>query len=390
MIRKASELQDSRINAINILSEMTIGDYCQLVDGTLKNNVFQRKRVKSSKTVYSLLKKDLLRECVIPPVVLALMTSAEEYSINVDFSDYINNNKDHLIILDGLQRTYTIFDLVDEIRTSGDEESLTKLLGNKIRVEFYIGLNKIGILYRMLTLNTGQTPMSLRQQIEILYLDYLNIPVDGVQLVRESDGGSITEINQYNFKDVVEGFNSYLDRDELPIEKADILENINSLEKLSRENQDQDLFRNYLKSWHTFIERMYAICGNDKISDEYKENNPTPFGADILHIFKKPQALSGFGAAIGKMVDFNIISDFSDVNSTVGDLNLDKSEVSAFIEEINTSLNWLKMNAKKIGNAQRTYFTFFFRDLLNKESDSHANLIEASKSALRKYQSINF
>lgn len=390
MIIKASELQDSRINAINILSQMTIGDYCQLVDGTLKNNIFQRKRVKSSKTVYSLLKKDLLRECVIPPVVLALMTSAEDYSATVDFSDYIKDNKDHLIILDGLQRTYTIFDLVDEIRNSGDEELLGKLLGNKIRVEFYIGLNKIGILYRMLTLNTGQTPMSLRQQIEILYLDYLNVPVDGVQLVRESDGKSITEINQYNFKDVVEGFNSYLDRDELPIEKADILENINSLEKLSKENQDQDLFKNYLKSWHGFIERMHAICRDEKISEEYKESNSTPFGVDVLHVFKKPQALSGFGAAIGKMVDFNIISDFSDVNLTVADLNLDNNDITTFLEEINTSLDWLKMNAKKIGNAQRTYFTFFFRDLFNKESDSYSNLIEASKSALRKYQSINF
>jgi hypothetical protein len=38
----------------------------------------------------------------------------------------------------------------------------------------------------MLTLNTGQTPMSLRQQIEMLYFDYLdNAGLPNVKFVRE-------------------------------------------------------------------------------------------------------------------------------------------------------------------------------------------------------------
>ena len=111
-----------------------------------------------------------------------------------------------------------------------------KLMDNMIRVEIYVGLNRLGILYRMLTLNTGQTPMSLRQQIEMLYLDYRSTSIDNIDLIRGSEGRVANGISQYNFRDVIEGFNAYLDRDELPIDKADVVENIKSLEKLSTEN----------------------------------------------------------------------------------------------------------------------------------------------------------
>ena len=80
---------------------------------------------------------------------------------------------ENLIILDGLQRTYTILELIEELKSEEDnQEELSKVLSNSIRIEVFLGINKIGILYRMLTLNTGQTPMSIRHQIEILYSDY--------------------------------------------------------------------------------------------------------------------------------------------------------------------------------------------------------------------------
>ncbi|KPY55182.1 hypothetical protein ALO94_201039 [Pseudomonas syringae pv. spinaceae] len=55
--------------------------------------------------------------------------------------------------------------------------------------------------------------MSLRQQIEILYLDYLGTSIQGVELVREADGKAANKHNQYNFKDAIVGLNAYLDRD---------------------------------------------------------------------------------------------------------------------------------------------------------------------------------
>lgn len=99
-------------------------------------------------------------------------------------------------------------------------------------------------------------------------------------------------------------------------------------------------------------------------------------------------AISGFGAAIGKLIDHEAISDIDDIKTTIiNRINID--DVNAFLEEINNSLLWLKNNSSKIGNAQRSYFTYFFRDLLNKDSDNYGNPLTSSKSALRKYQAQN-
>ncbi len=354
----------------------------------VSKNEFQRKRVRASKSVYALLREDLLRQCIIPPIVLALTSNIDyQEGDHVGFQEKITNSKEHLVILDGLQRTYTILDLLSDLRGSKDEESLNSVITSKIRIEVYIGLNRLGILYRMLTLNTGQTPMSLRQQIEMLYLDYLTKEIDGVELIRESDGKYASQLNQYNFKDVVEGFNAYLDRDELPIDKANILENINSLEKLSKENQNSELFEKYLSSLNRLVVRLNQECGEVEISQEYITEKGTPFGKNIAQIIKKPQAISGFGAAIGKLLDFNVLSSLEDVSEIIDEIIV--NDPSELLEEINDSLLWLKTNSKKIGNAQRSYFAFFFRELLNRDTDAFKNPFLSSKSALRKYQAQN-
>jgi hypothetical protein len=344
--------------------------------------------VRSSKTVYALLKEDLLKQCVIPPIVLALTNDVNVLDINdIEFAELLAENKNHLVILDGLQRTYTIIELIKELEVRADSDNINKLNETNLRIEIYIGLNRLGILYRMLTLNTGQTPMSLRQQIEMLYLDYIHNGVDGVELIRESEGRVANRINQYNFKDIVEGFNAYLDRDELPIDKADIVENINSLEKLSKENQTTELFEKYLTSLNKFIVKVNDLCNEREVSNDYINNHGAPFGKSAVQIFKKPQSMSGFGAALGKLIDYKVVSSIDDVIALIDRLSID--DVEEFLEEVNNSLLWLKNNSKKIGNAQRTYFTFFFRELFNKDADGFLNLLISSKIALRKYQAQN-
>lgn len=383
-----SDLFDARINANNILVEISIEDYESLVKDVVARNEFQRKRVRSSKTVYALLKEDILKKCVIPPIVLALTQKISFDGVgDEEFQQKINEAKESLVILDGLQRTYTIFDLLSELRSSKDDDALKSVLDLKIRIEIYVGLNRLGILYRMLTLNTGQTPMSLRHQIEVLYLDYLKREVDGIELIREADSKNASKLNQYNFKDVVEGFNAYLDRDELPIDRADILENINSLEKLSKENQKNELFEKYLSSFNSLVNKFYALCEDHELSEDYVNEKGMPFGRNILQVLKRPQSISGFGAAVGRLLDFKVLLSIDDICAVVDGINID--DPLSFLEEINGSLLWLKNNSKKIGNAQRSYFAFFYRELLNKDTDAYRDPILASKSALRKYQAQN-
>ena len=173
----------------------------------------------------------------------------------------------------------------------------------------------------------------------------------------------------------------------MPIDKADVVENIKSLEKLSKENQSTELFDEYLKSLNTYIIKVDRLCEQKEIGDEYIQLNGNPFGKNAVQIFKKPQAMSGFGAAIGKLIDYSIVSSIDEVITIIEDLVVD--DIDDFLIEINNSLIWLKNNSKKIGNAQRTYFALFFRELFNKDVDGYLNLLNSSKTALRKYQAQN-
>ena len=156
-----SKIFDQRINSWNLYVESTFGEYLKFAKKIINNNELQRKRVKTSKTIYSLLKNDLQKGCIMPPLVLALVKTD---IIDVENPDqekllqYINENSKNVLLLDGLQRTYTLIDADTEMGKKSEEE-YQKFLKNKLRLEIYVEINKFGILYRMLTLNTGQTPI---------------------------------------------------------------------------------------------------------------------------------------------------------------------------------------------------------------------------------------
>src|SRR5690554_4800261 len=387
-----NKIYDKRIKALNVLLEMTVREYNDISQEIIRKNEFQRRRVKSSSTVYSLLKSDLLQGCVIPPIVLALSkfkTDSIEDEKNEEIVKQILSNKENLVILDGLQRTYTIRDLVNELDESGDKDALEKLLKYKLRVETYIGIDKLGILYRMLTLNTGQTPMSIRHQIEILYSDYLVEDLGEVKFITEAYDSRPAKFGEYKFKDIVEGFNSYLERDYLTIDRFDILDNIKSLEKLSKENQDKDLFLAFVNTYHS-LSKLFVDSAKDWEFEDEQGNRLTgqPFGKTVEKIFSKSQVMTGFGSAIGKLIDFELIGSIDEILVEAKKINLSKLDSS--LDNLTLKLDSVRTLAKKIGNDQRMYFHFLFRELFDRKGDAYldfnASIEEAYKSYERKTQ----
>jgi len=382
-MKVASIIFDGRIKAHNILLDYTIGEYLNAVRGVVAKNPFQRKRVAASKSVYALLRQDIMEGCVIPPIVLALSNTPA----TVDFDDYdqviklIETHEDHLLILDGLQRTHSLLDLETAIE---DEAQRQRVLGHKLRVEIYVGIDRLGILYRMLTLNTGQTPMSLRQQIEMLYLDYLDTGVEGIHFVREVDEERATANVELNFRDTIEGFNSYISRDENPLERGDLLDNIQSLQNLAHETSSHDLFREFVLAWVAFLDRIQAICGATSLNADNSEGMDIGWGKNAVQVFKKSQVVTGFGAALGKMKAFEILDDLSEIPQVATSVELGADSPEELLQSINKSLGWIKANSKKIGSSQRSYFQYFFRELFNKETDSYLNLSMSDSAALRK------
>lgn len=375
-----SVLVDEKVKARSILIEIKVSDYLVLAESLLKSNPFQRKRVRGSRTVYSLLKADILAGCVIPPIVLAY--TKEGGTIEENLRNSIENEKEFFSLLDGLQRSHTLLDIKAE---TVDKIALDKFLNGTIRCEIYSGINRLGILYRMLTLNTGQTAMSLRHQIEIMYLDYSKVPINGVRLLREADEDRARQLNEYNFKDVIEGFNSYLERSESPLDRGDILDNIASLENLAKENNNYDVFREYVAAWHSMIQKISSF-GLELTFEEDDDDQNEGEARDRIwattgtQAFKRPQALSGFGAAVGMLRDSSDVASFADLPISEVIVGAEPSE---FMSALNGSIDDINKRAKRIGNAQRLYFRQFFKMLFWKESGCYLNLSAAQDEAYR-------
>lgn len=385
-MRSLTLTHDARINASNFLIELNIEEYLKIADRALRKNEYQRRRVKSASSVYALLKEDIQKGCIMPPIVLGLPTPAQRKDISLDtICAFIEENAEDVLILDGLQRTYTLVDLRAELHTKGDESALAKLLAHTIRLELYVGINRLGILYRMLTLNTGQTPMSLRQQIEMLYIDFARIPIDGVTVIKEADDDAPRKLGEYTFRSVIEGFNAYLERNELPLERTDILENIKSLEKLSGENQDANLFEDIVRTYDQFVKRVAEMTEGKEFTSDEAGIAGQVFGKDARRVFTKSQAITGFGSAMGKLKDFGAIGGFGDVASSIPKLTSTADVHQSFLSLLKT-LERIRLTSKKIGNSQRLYFHFFFRELFNADSDSHLDLEKAVSNAYQKYQ----
>lgn len=267
-----SKIKDHRINSRNLFVEATFGEYLSFAKKIKTNNELQRKRVRTSKTVYSLLKTDLERGCIIPPLVLAITEEIELPSTDPESQGdillrYIRNHLDKVLILDGLQRTFTLIDADIEMSQKQHEE-YTEFLNNTIRLEIYLDINKFGILYRMLTLNTGQTPMSTRHQLEMLYSDMKGTEIKGVTLISDVSGSADPNKKEFKFSDAIEGFNSYMSRSELPIDRQDMLESIKSLEHMANENMQIDLFRDFLECYIALFNALQSISGNYTLSKD--------------------------------------------------------------------------------------------------------------------------
>lgn len=380
-----STLTDNKVAADSILIEISIRDYLKLAKEIFKTNSFQRKRVRNSRTVYSLLKSDLLTGCVMPPIVLAYTRPTGTLATNPRNS--FENDSNHFVLLDGLQRSHTLLDI--EAETAHQPDIQEKFLNRFIRCEIYEGINRLGILYRMLTLNTGQTAMSLRHQIEIMYIDLLDMNLDGITLVREAEGFRARNLSEYNFRDTIEGLNSYIERSESPLDRGDILDNISSLENLAKENRNHDLFKDFVKSWDKFIKKIHQL----ELNINHELNINTPWNDDEdeskakrvwastgIQAFKRAQAISGFGAAIGMLRDDGEKIEFNQLPTDLIIVGCDHDE---FLTAMNDSINGINQSAKKIGNAQRLFFRQFFKMLFWRDSGCYLNLYLAQAEAFK-------
>lgn len=390
-----SILLDKRIESYNVMAEIEIGAYLNFAFDIIDKNEFQRRKVIKTK-IREILKEDLQKGCLIPSIVLASYGKSINQMI---FSEIKQNAKEiidlsiknrEILIIDGLQRTYVMLALREELENRKNEAELVNFLGQKIRVEVYLGLKRMGLLYRMITLNTGQTTMSTRHLMEILYYDYIDVDLGGIILIPDKDNyAPAMNTSEFNFKEILDGFNSYIEKDEGLINRTEILDNIKSLDILKDEvNTEKDLFKDFIFVYKSFLDNLNLKSNNWQLNVDYfksagMEIKSNPFGKNVLQIFKRSQAITGFGAAIGQLKEIRGLN-FESLNTMIQQINTENSEWESSFSSMIAQIDVINTKSKKIGNDQRYYFRIFFRALLNTDSDQYLNFIKAADYAFNR------
>ena len=376
-----SFIPDHRISATNILIELQIKDYVEFAEFILRNNDYQRKKVIKS-NLQETLRTDLLKGCTIPPIVLAV--KKEDIGEKFNYLDFRDEqtivdlvSKKDMLILDGLQRTLVMLELHGDIKSGRVKGFDTNIFYNQtIRAELYFGLSKLGILYRMLTLNTGQTTMSTRHLMEILYLDYLDREFEGITLLRDVESAPPKQnTTEYKFQELLDGYYSFIENTETPLERVDILNNIQTIKSLEKTDEEKEGFKAFILTYKGVLEKLIQLSDNfmydeeDFNSSEYKLSGP-PFGKDALNVFKKSQSLTGFGAALN-FLKFKRDTDFQNIIDLIPSVHLENTEGKELFKLINKHFDYIRNRSKKVGNDQRYYFKIFYQSLFDKNSESY-------------------
>ncbi len=398
---------DKKISGINFGIEMTMKEYVELAGSIFERNELQRKKVRESGKIYQLLKKDLLDGCVMPPIVLAITekfgarashaitkaieSNALDDGLKRDFEELISGavKEKELLILDGLQRTFTIFQCMIEALDKGELEDFSRKC---LRAEVYVGLSKAGILYRMLTLNTGQTPMSFRHQLEILYHDYLEREPaeDGIRVVREVEAGRAKGLGSYRFSDVIDMFYAFSTETAVSYDRQALVAQLRELEFLEDFLPGQDDFWALAVLYNRFVYHLSELNPEWEYTEPKEEARKVlrPFGMTVPSLFARVQPMTGFGAECKRLMKRKGITRIRDLDGLVDGFGFKGTGPDESFSNLIFVLDQITGKAKKIGDAQRAYFQLCFRELFTEESDSFQDLSACWVTGQGKYEAL--
>ncbi len=164
---------------------------------------FEEQRKVQRKKFYERLKNDILKGCQMPPITLAFVNPNLSSSLNVvEIGNFLNANVNEGYVLDGMQRLNTLKDASLDARF---DDSI-RLPLNVILAEKYDLL-----LYRMITLNNGQKPMTARHQIEMLTKGMIDTANINLEIFSEKDTESAKPpAGAFRQSDIAESYTAFL------------------------------------------------------------------------------------------------------------------------------------------------------------------------------------
>lgn len=204
---------DLRTNTPVVYAKLPIGEYLQLVGDDFADFEIQRRREKHK--AYKRMRQDIVDGALLPSITLAVKIDRVETILHL-FDDRTPTNDElqdalgkpgQVHILDGLQRTYILSDLAAEIGAFKDDQT--------VLVEFWLERSIRNLIYRIIVLNAGQKPMSMRHQIELLFITVkqkLENDIPGLEIFTEREATRRTRSRKYPLDRVASAYQCFITR----------------------------------------------------------------------------------------------------------------------------------------------------------------------------------
>lgn len=332
MITIYNKYKDGVIDSIVANGETTYEFALEKVHKLIDRFSSQRKLL--DKKFYARLERDILKGCMMPPITIAFVKKdgITELSSVEDIQQFINDNISKGYILDGIQRLNTL----ERAKNNAPEKFNLK---GSLLLNVIIAKSEDKLLYRMITLNNGQKPMTPRHQIEILtqeLFDFSELDID-VQTEKERSEKIIR--GSFNLGDISRGYLAFL---------TNSVHNEN--DKIISEKMDQILVGRILDS---------------EVVDSKIEFKDILTLVDILakdeEIRKWLKVSNNFiGFCVGVKSSYDIIKDI--------DLETFKENIQTF-ETAFKSINPSKVNLGRFRRELSSLFIKEYSDLSDKDAD---------------------
>jgi len=288
--------KDHRTNTYVMYAQMGIKTYLKFVGDKFDEFGIQRKR--ENHKGYARLKNDIKEGALLPPITLALKPELVKNYLpffrskpeNIDSLNGLFSIDSCVYILDGLQRTHIMKDLLTE--GYGFDED------RKLLLEFWFEDDMGNLIYRLIVLNSGQKPMSMRHQIELLFLtmqDKLRNDISGLIMYNEREQKSRDKANMFPFDRIVTGYQSYLNQSP-EIDKGKLIS-----EKLDTGKVVTDADMVILEGYTEYTKYLTAYLNLDSLTYTVYEKFKSFSGA--RNWLAEENVVNAFFAAIGLISD---------------------------------------------------------------------------------------
>ncbi|MBO3654683.1 hypothetical protein [Acinetobacter bereziniae] len=335
MIKIYSKGKDDVIKGYVALGEMPYSFAIEKLVPLLDKTKFQRKI--QDKKFYEKLERDILNGCLMPPISIAYITQENEItdiSSLEEIQEFILRNMNNVFILDGIQRLNTLNSA--KTTSNKNEGNLnTHLLDmNQVLYVNVIFCESVdNLLYRMITLNNGQKPMSARHQVEMLVDIAFDFSVYCFKVFNEKE-----ELNKIRgeiyFKkaDIVQAYLAYMTEKPLIDNKKIIESKMDELLASNIMNSELD------DTSHQFKQILRLISNYSHLQENYK------------WLF---QANNLIGFSVGSKKNTETLN------------NLDAEEFKIIIDKFEEAFTIFNKSTIKVGKIRREMITEYFKRISN-------------------------